>query len=67
MKKYKLPRWWLFVWGDLMNRKDYSRHENNIGKMLLEYEIDHDIEEEWMLRILLDVMQGYTVRFPKHE
>lgn len=50
-----------------MNRKDYSRHENNIGKMLLKYGIDHNIEEEWLLRLLLDVMQGYTVRFPKHE
>ncbi len=46
-----------------MNRKEYSIHENKILSMLLKYQIDNDISDEWLLRLLLNVAQSNVVRF----
>lgn len=46
-----------------MNRKEYSRHELAISNWLLNYCCQNDIDVEWMNRLLLDVLQGYVVRF----
>ena len=46
-----------------MNRKEYSEHETKIGTFLLNYAIDNGIDNKWMSRLIIDVLQSYVVRF----
>lgn len=48
-----------------MKRKEYQRHANQLVQSLIKFQIDNDIEEEWFLRMLIETIQSYTVRFPK--
>jgi len=45
------------------NRKEYARLELGLRKFIIDYQIANDIEEEWLLRMLLDIAQLSTVRF----
>lgn len=46
-----------------MDRREYDKHEIEISKWLIKYSCDNDIDKEWMNRLLLDVLQGYVVKF----
>lgn len=46
-----------------MERREYDMHELKVRAMILRYAHDNDIEREWVNRILIDILQGYTKRF----
>ena|SRR5699024_1727519 len=46
-----------------MNSKKYLEHEAKISKMLIDYAVQNDIPNPFMLRILVDVSQAYVQRF----
>lgn len=48
-----------------MKRREYQIQANQLSQSLIKFQIDNDIEEEWFLRMLIETIQSYTVRFPK--
>lgn len=50
-----------------MKRKEYEQIYNELRYNILMFKIDNGIESEWMIRMLLDVMQNEVVRFKDDE
>lgn len=50
-----------------MNRREYAIHVNQIRGMLVKYQFDNDLEDEWFLRMLLELSQANVVRFDDKE
>jgi len=50
-----------------MDRREYKKHFLEIQKRLLQYQIDNDIEDDWLLRMLLEIAQSNVVRFESSD
>lgn len=46
-----------------MRGKEFNNHKNGILTMLIRYQMEHDLDDEWLLRMLLELTQHYVVRF----
>lgn len=57
----------LVMRSDWMDKKEYKKHSLEISKMLLKYQIDNNIEDEWLLRMLLEACHSNVVRFESSD
>lgn len=49
--------------GDWMEYIEYKKTKHELSKLILQFQSDYNVKEEWLLRMLIEEAQCNVVRF----
>lgn len=50
-----------------MDYFEYKKSKHELSKLILKFQGDYNVEEKWLLRMLIEEAQRSTVRFDDEE